>query len=213
MKYFLYIGIVLFCLSCKTEEISPEAVWQGKEYYPISKASEWEYEVFEIKYKTLEIDTLEYKVKEILGESYDKDGSIEYNLYRYKSIEGSAYVLDSLWAVRVFNDKIIRIENNIWKQVLSFPISGSVEWDKNAHATSNWDKTYYTHLGEDYQEYTNTVRVAHDISRNVIDQDERYSIYAPNIGLVYQYCNVTSQQPNQPKVGSFVTQKLIRYEK
>ncbi len=205
-KLFALILLGLIFQSCKTESIEPEDILIGTEYYPVSVGQVSEFQVVEIQYKPNSVDTLKYKLKEEVSRQVKDDGTTkEYDIKRYKAEEGKAYVQDSLWAVRVSNKEVVKIENNNWLKILSFPIQTDDEWNVNAYLNKPMDEIRYTNLNEAFNAYTSTIRTSYTVSDNIINKNERYNVYAQNIGLVYSYYNVTSQQPNQPKSGVFRT--------
>lgn len=210
-KLLILISIVLIFQSCKTESIQPEDILIGTEYYPVTVGQVSEFQVMEIEYKPNSIDTIYFKLKEEVSEKVSDNGSTkEYNIKRYRSEEGKEYVQDSLWAVRVSNKEIVKIENNNWLKVLSFPITTDDAWDLNIYLNKPKDEISYSNLNEAFNGYASTIRTFHAVNNNIINKNERYSVYAENVGLVYQYYNVTSQQPNQAKSGFFRTFTRIK---
>lgn len=205
-KLFALVIMGLIFQSCKTESIEPEDILIGTEYYPVAVGQVSEFQVVEIQYKPNSVDTLKYKLKEEVSRQVKDDGTTkEYDIKRYKAEEGKVYVQDSLWAVRVSNKEVVKIENNNWLKILSFPIQTDDKWNVNTYLNKPTDEIRYTNLNEACNTYTSTIRTSYTVSDNIINKNERYDVYAQNVGLVYSYYNVTSQQPNQPKSGVFRT--------
>lgn len=205
-KLLSLISVLIFFQSCKTESIQPEEILIGTEYYPVAEGQVTEFQVMQVEYKPNSVDTTRFKLKEVISEKVSDDGvTQEYNIKRYRAAEGEEYVQDSLWAVRVSNKEVVKIENNNWLKILSFPIQTKDNWNVNTYLNKPSDELSYTNLNEVHSRYKSTIKTSYAVSNNIIDKNERYCIYAQGVGLVYKYYNVTSQQPNQPKSGIFRT--------
>ena len=134
----------------------------------------------------------------------------QYNLSRYKANLGMDYIQDSLWAVKVSNTEVIKHSHNQPLKVLSFPIQTDDKWDINTYISKANDNVMYTNINQPFEGYTNTITTSHDNSSDDINKNIRYSVYAPEVGLVFKLHHVTSQQPDKSKTGSYITHTLIR---
>ena len=210
-KLLVLLSILVALQSCKTESIQPEEVLVGTEFYPVFVSQVREYQVFEVKYKPNVVDTVQYKVKEEISALIkDVNGVKEYTIKRYRANGGQAYVQDSLWSVKTSNREVIKHQHNQSLKILSFPIQTDDQWNLNAYVSKPKDNLSYTNLNQSFQGYTHTIRTSHERSANIINQNERYNIYAENVGLVYKYYRVISQQPGEPRIGVYRTYTLIK---
>jgi hypothetical protein len=141
MKVLLYwVVLAVFVVSCKeTQPIVSEKI---SDYYPIKTGDSAIYRVEKKIYNEILPDSLwRYYLKEVVGKSF-QDQPNSFELLRYSGeTERGPWRLDSIWAVRVEPNRMVRIENGLPLVVLSEPIGKS--WDANFYNTKGYDVFVY----------------------------------------------------------------------
>lgn len=219
------IVLISICLlfgvsSCENEEVLPEDVNLGLEYYPLSLGDSWEYEVSRVDYLlTGGKDTTNYYLKEVVEDTTHDFDEISYHMYRYyRTDTTSAWDLDSIWQTKKSFTRLIRTENNIRYIKLVFPIEEGAEWDGNALNGQNGSETYeFDGVGSEFSvngvdfEATTTVNQGPNF-QTLIDTDFRSETFAKSVGLIYKYKRVLYHQPGDDTTGTLYIQKIIDYE-
>ncbi len=119
-----YVWIVS-CERPETEDYSG-----GKGYYPVETGRYQVYEVTEEVYGGTPLQS-KYWIKEQITSTFT-DGPDYLKLVRsVRYTKDAPWKADSLWALRVLPDKIIRLENNTPLVKLIFPVRTGTIWDMN----------------------------------------------------------------------------------
>jgi hypothetical protein len=222
---FLFLGILF---SCETSELSPGDSPTGQEYFPIQVGNFWVYRVDTTQYTFAgEVKKGSYFLKEVISDSLpDQEGSKVFRIEIYKTLDTTkAWEIDSVWVVRVGNDKIIRTENNRPFVKLLFPLREGSRWDGNQYNTNQDSNSvfWYTlrNLGV-YRRFQNqeieTVEVVQKIDSNCVNNSYYSEVYYKNIGLGFrrksflEYDSCTQAIPDIEQ-GKTVDYNLISYGK
>lgn len=207
--------------TCTTEQVNPENVELGYDYYPLQTGRFWEYEVIKTTYSldfNKEIDTF-YTREVISSVTFEFDEDLK-QIERYKKSDLSdEWVLDSLWTTKRTPNNAQRTEQNVTHVKMTFPIQDGKQWNGNAYNIYDSEKYTYEGLYEAFSisnDYTFDesvhVMIGPNLPPNLIETDQRYEVYAKNIGNVYRYSNVLSHQPPSfDTVGVRKVTKLISY--
>lgn len=227
-SYFLHIWtlfLMVFVLgACSEKNITLDQDRLGLEYFPLEVGQYRIYDVNEILYTISSFDTLQYELRESVVNSYENsEGSTTYTIHREKRVNDQAlWELDSVWTARKTNSVAISVENNISLVKMVFPIENGISWDGNIFNSSS--ERLFTYdlnvepitVGAD--EFTDLVKVIQsDIPENIVNQDQRYEVYATGIGLVNKngimltFCTVDCPDQKTIIAGRFIDQRLKSY--
>ncbi len=217
MKRLLLFILGLFVLvSCQDEEPEIRSFADDFRYFPLRTGFQRLYDVEETVYRLNE-STLElrYQLREEVGEQFiSEGGETAFELKRYTRPDANEnWTLDSIWVVRLSEDKIVRVENNVPFVSLRFPLREGATWDGNVFNTRRRDDYELQDLGNSKQIgdqlFANTLTVIQNQDSSLIDRDVRSEVYALDTGLVYLhreeifYCAI----PEDPCFGNFVIER------
>ncbi len=219
----LTIGTVLF--ACTKDNINPDDVSIGQEYFPLKIGNWLEYEVFYANLQSSGDDTTEYYMREVVADTFTDNNQFFYRLERFywrDSVTG--WTLDSIWSARISPTQAIRRENNNDLVKLIFPIEEGKVWDGNILNPSSRDEYEMMDLEQPFQAdvttplFNNTLTVEQEEFVSLVDIDQRKEVYAKNVGLVYKEKKTividydpAQTPPQQDTVGQHYIQKLIDY--
>lgn len=213
--------MVITCLySCRKDEIEPNRIPAGPEYFNMKAGSYAIYSVYEVLYDdfTNSTDTLIYQIKEH-NESVFKDlkGRNAMRIDRYKRQSDSAeWVYMHTWYAATDQQSAERVEDNSRFIKLSFPMNPEAVWDANSHNASGPNNVYYGIINKSFQldtvRYPSTVSVEGITVKNSGKERAYKEVYAKNIGLVYQYyVNIDADITGKLLRGVRRNMKLIAY--
>jgi hypothetical protein len=210
--------------ACSEKNITLDQDRLGLEYFPLEVGQYRIYDVDEIIYNISSFDTLKYELRESVVDSFENsEGSTTYTIRREKRLNDQvAWDLDSVWSARKTNSIAISVENNISLVKMVFPVENGTSWDGNIFNSSG--ERLFTYdlnvapitIGSD--EFTDLVKVIQsDIPENIVNQDQRFEIYATGIGLVGKngimltFCTVDCPDQKTIIAGRFIDQRLKSY--
>ncbi len=227
--------LLLVVNSCKLQNIDPETVDLGYDYYPLEIGRYIIYDEHDVIYDPVKpkvVDTF-YQVKEVISSSY-RDGSEEkFLVYHYaKKTTQADWPLqpDSVWTVSNTTNQLIRTENNVAYIKLVFPVKEGKTWNGNAKNTAaeftSSDKFYkMTNLNKSYTApngmvYDKTLKLTiANQSDPIVSKDIRYDLYARGIGFIkkdyttYYYKQESSFPPQTIDYGSHKVMEITSYGK
>ncbi|WP_139177502.1 hypothetical protein [Roseivirga pacifica] len=179
---------------------------QGKTYFYLKEGQYRIYNVYEIKYEAVDMsDTLEYQIREEVGEPFNNNGSTSHTIRRYSRLNSQeSWELDSIWSARVEEDIAVSVENNVPFVKLVFPAIEGREWDRNIFNVQPETDTKILSFDEPYTVGLNTFLHAMEVEISnlddiIVSKDVRYEVYADSIGLVKKeynqllYCSTAGQ--------------------
>jgi len=184
----LFIALLAGCQSNTTAPVDP-----GIDYFPLETGQYIIYTVDEQHYAlNATASQRTYQLKEVVGESYqDVTGQPAFKLLRYRrSADNLPWQADSVWSVRVQNNKAIRTENGQDFIKLQFPISDNLKWNGNQLNSLGEDTYLMRNTNQPYRvsdkEYNATVTVVAQDDSTLVSQDKHIEVYARQIGLIYK---------------------------
>lgn len=219
IKYYslliLLLSVSFFVACSKGEE--PVPVDYGYDYYPLKIGNEWVYDVSAIELTTLGEDTTNYQLKEVVEESVDGGDEENFLLYRYKrDDEFDVWVMDSIWSVKKEEKYLVKTENNIRYQKLTFPLSLDLFWDGNVWNTFDENEYSVVGINQAYnvngESYDEVLEVEHYVEQNLITSVENGEYYGKGIGLIEIYKKSLETQPGEKTLGTIYHQRLKSYK-
>lgn len=198
LKRFAFLILILPSLffACETNEIKPEAIPSGTEYFPIAVGNYWVYRVDSIEYTFTNQKLIgTYFRKEKISDTLpDQEGARVFRIEIYKTSDTlKPWILDSVWSVRVGKDKIIKAENNVPFVKLLFPLQESSQWDGNQYNTGQDSGSVYWYkvrnLGKMVtfrNQIVESVEIVQKIDSNCLNNAYFTEVYYRNIGLGFK---------------------------
>lgn len=195
--FFFYL-VCLFFYACKPNNVPPEQIDMGYDYFPLDTGNYIIYDVQTIEYKfDGTIDTQYYQLKELVKDTLtDDESKLAFRLERFRRTDSSAnwpFEPDSVWTAKITSYHAIKVESNIPYVKLVFPVKNRIEWDGNAFNTlekKEGDEYRIEDLDLEYtignRTFKNSLKVIHPFITSNIGKYERYEVYAKNYGLIYK---------------------------
>lgn len=222
----LVFSALMFLLACGEKTISPDDNRLGLEYYPLETGQYRIYDVDEILYSISSFDTLQYQLRESVVNAFENaEGTTTYTIHREKrNNDQDQWELDSVWTARKTSTLAISVENNVSLIKMVFPINNGLSWDSNKFNQSGEKRfSYDLNLADTTlanEKMTDLVKVIQsEIEENIVNRDERYEIFAPNVGLIVKhgirlsFCTVDCPVQKTIESGRFIQQTLFSYGK
>lgn len=196
-RFLIGLIIVVFSISScqETEELPMD---DGLEYQPLEVGLRWVYQVKEtIYFGENDIESSEFFYQDHVIESFENEmGLKSYVIQRTKSATRENWQNYLTYSIRVEKGFLVRMMNNEVLLPLQFPPKIDRTWDGNLFNT----------LSEDIfsVEFINRHPVGQLIFNNVVKvnqaneddlitlRDNRFEVYAKNVGLVESYYEVMS---------------------
>lgn len=215
-KSWLIVFSILL-ISCGKDAVQPDLGW---DYYPLSRST---YRIYDVSLTTY-VDTVEtiesFQLRETITDSVLNGNEVSY-LMRIERREDGQSQWRSIESIRVRRTMQILDyrENNKSFIKLSFPVKVGKVWDGN---TLNQDSealySFENMTSEIPFDESNHIKVViSDLPPNIVEQDQRYEIYAQGIGLVersftqIQFCTQGCSGANEPEDGTILFQRLIEH--
>ena len=180
--------------ACKKDQFESVNTSSDKNYISTKSGSYTEYSVQEIVYDDFKntIDTLNYQLKE-LNESDFKDnlGRNSIRIERYQRFNDTLnWDYLNTWYTSFDLHSIERVENNIRKTIISFPISNDAIWNSNEFNMEYVNNVFYTSFHKPYIinniKYDSSITIESVVISNSIKERAYKEVYVKNIGLVYK---------------------------
>ena len=194
----------------------------GLDYFPINRGEYRTYDVIETSY----VDKIEsvdkYQLRESFYDSIESEDEVTFlmrierrntDVDNWKSIE--------IIAIRQTNSNLEYQENNTSLVKMSYPVQVDRTWDGNAQNENSEQLYRYEQLGESDFTFENSDHIKmiiSDLPGNIVEQDERFEIYALGIGLVERnfieinFCQSSCDNAvNLRENGRILSQRLIEY--
>lgn len=200
MKISLIIFFSIVLLSCKKDEVVPEKLDLGYDYFPVKIGQSLIYDVDSIAYLQPSGDTIieKFRIKESIESIYkDNQNRDTYKLVRYKkkyqvgvSYDQLDWLLQDVWSVNLTSTTAEVNEENRRFIKLIFPIEKNSTWNGNAQ----------NNLGEWIYKYTEVHQpltlngLRYDSALTVTQKKESTAIYYKNyteqyakgVGMIYK---------------------------
>ncbi|MCS6833441.1 MAG: hypothetical protein NZ521_07685 [Flammeovirgaceae bacterium] len=204
----------LFFSSCNIGTIEPMENAKTSAYYPLVKGKYIIYEVLYITYKgdLGPNDTVKYLLKEKINADFiDATGTTTFLLDRFKrTASQKTWEIDSVWAVRIDRNRIVKQEHNLPLIKLVFPERENLSW--NGNALNNLPTVIYTmkNVGKPFvvktKNFPKTVVVEQKNEKNLLRKNIEREVYAKDIGLIYKYVELINyvSETGSPNYGKDV---------
>jgi len=220
-------------LSCSKEaEVFP----LGQDYYPISIGDYRTYNVTETTYVGKVESVENYQIRESFYDAIVNETETTYlmRVERRETDQDNWVSIENI-AIRQEQSLLYYQVQNITLTIMTYPIrfchlvdelllsttGGSCfEWDGNAQNTESTQLYHYEELssGDFTFDDSNHIKVViSNLPANIVEQDERFEIFAQGIGLVERnfieiaFCQQGCGGVNEPEDGRILVQRLIEY--
>lgn len=209
MYKFLSISVIslTFLFFGCNESIPVSEVDLNTKYAPVEVGKYWEYEVDSIIYDDLGMtvfNTSSFIKEQIINKAEGIDGDSIYMLQvSKKNSVDSDYFATDLWVVKIQNNGLVRIEENLSFIKLLFPPEVGDEWNGNQFAENDVEvfvsgepivvyKDWKEYLVEDQlssytvgdMSFDDVIVIKHVDEANLIEKRLSYEYYASGVGLV-----------------------------
>lgn len=207
------ILLLFLLLGCQSREVVPKRT--GHEFVPVQVGSYWEYAVTTttisaVNGQSNELSELRLKVTD----SAIVDGGILFLVQRMTRLQGETiWQPAETWSFRVENFRYVQQEGNIPYMKLQFPLTEDKSWNGNSlnavagtdacgDGTFACDNYRVSGLYASYElpgvlRYEDTVTIVeNDEDDPIVMKDQRWAVYANQVGLVHreeihlEYCTV-----------------------
>lgn len=222
MKYIIALLVLFFLVSCKqdTKEVTTDYA-----YYPLEVGRWYIYDVDVTRYNGSPIGSdSSYQLKEEIVNPITVEDETRYQLYRYyRKDDAQAWddQPDSVWTVFRRGNQLVKVEDNVRKVKLSFPLEVGKTWDGNSMNTLGSEIYEMTEVRRSFtipgeKNYTPSVTVIQSNESDLIQKDVRKEVFAENVGLIYRISEIYKydQQNLSSKiidVGTVYEQRLVSY--
>jgi hypothetical protein len=189
-KFLLLVGVLLW--NCHSEDFHPQD--SGEDLMPMKVGSFIVYNIDETRYSEVApVQKSNYQLRVSVIDSFPNDeGTVTYVLTRNKRLSASASWQNiDTWSARPSATEIVVNEQNVSFVKLSFPIKNGSKWNGNKFNTIGEDEyTVIAHnepavFGGISFDRTTTV-LEEDNDDHIVFLDQRKSVYARGVGLVYR---------------------------
>jgi hypothetical protein len=224
MKAFYVFGTLIFFLTgCQNLEEIPDL---GLDYQPLEEGLTWTYQVQErIVFGENDSEQQNYFFRDSVSHRYlAENGTPVYLITRMKSADRQAWNLESQISMQIENQKLLRRANNEIMVPLVFPPGEHRTWDGNIFNVLPNDPfsiKYKMNYQVGQLNFTRALMVVQDdFDDELTLRDNRFEVYAQNVGMVESYyevmtyCSRTDCLGEQRIDSGRLTHiKLLSYEK
>ncbi|MCC5936672.1 MAG: hypothetical protein JJU34_05275 [Lunatimonas sp.] len=210
-KWTFLLGIAFYLASCDwVDREQPASVLPR--YSPLQVGRFWVYEVDERVYfgeNDFE-DTRYYYRDQITEEFLNEQGQVAFRVIRQKSLDRQVWENEQAYGLRLAENRLIRLMDNIQEIRLVYPIQLLKEWDSNAFNTRSTEIFTIERVGSyalGERVFPAAVVVRHMEDDDLITfRDNRYEVYAENLGMVEKYSEVFSYCSRSDCLGQQIIQ-------
>ena len=222
-SFIICIFLSIFGVSCS--EIEENAADLGFNYQPLALGKLWVYAVTEtIYFGESDVETSNYYYRDkVQSDYYDEEGERVFLIGREKSADGQIWRPEQTFTYKISKGSLIKHQDNRHLIPLVFPPTPGKRWDANVLNTSQEDY-YQLQVLAQYQvddaDYRDVVRVVQqEEDDRIILRDNRYEVFAKEIGLVESYYEVLNYCSRNDCLGQQIIEsgrlthlKLMQYE-
>ncbi|WP_157492739.1 hypothetical protein [Echinicola pacifica] len=191
MKKLFPFLMILLCFACEQEPVEP--VELGYEYMPLEEGRFWVYGVNEtVVYGEDDIESSYFFYQDHISHSYlNQEGRLVYTVSRSKSSDQLSWESHSTYTLQIKNNALIRLQDNLNKIPLVFPVASASLWDGNAYNVFPIDDYQMQTPGPftiEGNTYNNAVKIIQQEEDDLITiRDNRFEVYAFGVGMIEQY--------------------------
>lgn len=219
MKQFVkYLLVGLIALNACTESV-PSKQANGTAYFPLHKGFYQIYLVEENIYTELNpVESFTYELKtEVIDSFPNGEGDITYVIHQSKrSTESDLWIFEVAWSARVNEQRAVVTEGNVSFIQISFPAFVNKEWNGNALNSLPDDFYMIESVGSPYQletslEFNDVLEINQHDEVDELVRDQRYEVYARNVGLIYKESIVLNYCDAGPCFGQQIIKDGVEY--
>jgi hypothetical protein len=180
------------------------------DYYPLDSGWTVEYEMESIRYSFLnpgvQIDTLHYFIKEVIGDTFTDDiGQINYRIWRFRKDSINApWQIDRAWSLLTTSTNLQKNEDGLRYIKLVFPPRQGRQWNGNSYIDALYNDPFspsgFEYLfGWEYEltevdipfmlngfSFDSTLTVLQADDENLLEKTYSEERYAKGVGLIYK---------------------------
>lgn len=191
------------------------------DYFPISMGEYRIYDVTETTYVD-KIETIDiYQLRETFYDSIENGGELTYFM-RVERRDTEEEPWESFENIAVMqNSRTLNyLEQNKTFVKMSYPVLENREWDGNAQNQDSEQLYHFEELSSSDFTFENSDHikvVISDLPANIVEQDERFEIYAQGVGLIernlaeIRFCLQGCSEVNERENGRILIQRLIEH--
>jgi len=220
-----YIVLIFFAsllVSCsEVEETQPDL---GYNYQPLAVGKFWVYAVTEtIYFGEADAETSHYYYRDQIQSDYsDVEGEQVFLVVREKSLDNENWQPEKSYTMKISKGSLIRFQDNRFLVALVFPPHPLKRWNGNV-LNVDQDDDFQIQVVAQYQldddQYQDVVKVVQqEEDDRIILRDNRYEVYAKEIGLLESYYEVLNYCSRNDclgqeivEAGRFIHLKLIQH--
>ena len=216
----LFLAVLVSILySCSDNKIELKNYKEDYNYYPVRLGTSWDYDIdsfiFHKDLDILKIDTINYKVREVITDSFRLNDKLVYRIEKSERSDLShPWEIRAVYSTQFEGNQIYRTEENQKFIKLSFPLQNEKRWDANTYINKdsevyiggesikvfkewesrshNLNNAYFNGL----LNFDSTATIELTNKETLIDIRQGYEVYARNYGLIYRYLKVLDTQCN-----------------
>ena len=223
-KRYWLLPLLIFMGSCAEEREDPELITST--YYPLAIGNFWDYNVDEtIYFGEDDFEKESYYYRDEIADFYlNEEKELVYLFHRKKSSNRNDWTNEVVYTAKFSNKRIIKNYNNQQEIILVYPVGLDFSWNGNA-LNNNLEQSYFIASTGSYIlnefAFPDAVKVRISEEDDLITiRDNRYGVFANNIGLVesfyevFQYCSRNDCLGEQIiQEGRFTHLRLINHGK
>ncbi len=203
-KIYIYIGIILLTTDCSKPFEQPPAELNGFNFMPMieGKSILYKQTIVNIDHGGRVRDTTEWILQETMSAQIAQSNisqtyRVEVQRRKLNETQWQAY---TVYELQLSKERIVRVDTNTAKVVLTFPQFEGKTWQGNAWNIFENEKFKYTHLNLDTTiqstNYDSVCEVQHRYSQNAIELKSYKELYRKDIGLLRKEMYDVQSQPN-----------------
>jgi len=202
VRYPLFLLFIIIGLSACTEKISLAGDDLGQAYFPVKVGNYWIYEVSETKVLNNQYDSITYQVKELIDTVFrNQANELTYRVIKSRRANSSqSWGNDTLYTINPNALNIQVTRDNKRSIALVFPVAEGKEWNVNAFNIAEEHEYFYQDVNQPLtfqgQSYDRTLKVIQGQPNEVV-LDDRFEVYAYNVGLIYKKFQFYEYTPSQ----------------
>lgn len=202
--------------SCSREEIS---IPTHGDYFPLAIGNYWIYDVDETSYTLLGESQFTYELRETVTDTLLGSDTSWLILRERRSAESDDWSADSVYTVRKTSIGVVLTQSNQSFLRLSYPVEVGKKWNGNAFNGASGENYEYVPVSSTGSSLAleGLIQVTQsNIEQNLVNQDQRFEIYANQVGLVeknYIRLNFSTSGENLGEIesGRILKQYLKEY--
>ncbi len=202
-------GIAILLAACKGDTVTP--MDPGHDYFPTAIGTWVEYQVDSMwRDDELKIhDSISYRLLERIEEHYiDPAGRPAQRILRYVRNEQGDWQVRDVWMSTRSERYAEKLEEDIRRLKLSFPLREGRAWDINVYNTEDELPVALSEVDVPASvgdlAFDSTAAYANTIPANLVDRRDYRARYARNVGMVSQDWEETDTQTTFPPGGGVV---------